>query len=687
MSRFVRHLNVDVPEKADIVAGTPNAASAELISALDESGIETVFDRFEAQAPQCSSGLRGTCCRMCLWGPCRISERSPRGICGRDMEQVVIANVLRALASGMAAHARHAHEVILAVLAAAGGAAGMPLAGADRGLELARRLGIEVDGRATREVIGEVARVLLDDVGRLSAEPMSTLRAFAPPDRVRVWERLGILPRSASYETLESLHVTTLGSCSDWTAMARQELRSALAYCYGGLYPSSLATEILLGVPQPRNTTVGYGVLKPDHVNILMHGHSPVMAEKVLEKIASAEIQDLAREAGAEGIVVAGMCCTGDELLARHGVPTVTNIMGQELALGTGAIDAVVADMQCVIPGLKIVADCFGTRIITTCSSNRIPGAEHVPFDPEHPEDFDADATRVARLAVEAFAARDRSRIRIPESTAPASGGWSFEAILEATGGAGKIAQAVQDGRLRGIATIVGCNTPKVVYEASHVEIARRLIENGVLLTTTGCCSHALLNAGLCSQEAAASASPGLREFCTEHGLPPVLVVGGCVDNVRSLRLFTAVAEAAGHDMADMPFLFIGAEPGNEKAIGQGATFLVHGVCNLVGFPAQIPVAIPAAKPGAGSDELDDGRNSIVEFFGGDGLLGEVGAKIYTEPDPRLAAQLARMHFRRKRLALGWAWPASGSGPAASTAGTGASRTAFEHGGSDVEAV
>jgi len=643
-----------MPSKEDVLELTPNRATKEIIQRLDKLGVETAFDRFEAQQPQCGFGLRGLCCRMCQWGPCRISPKTPRGICGKDLNSVVLGNILRALVAGLSGHARHAHECIMSIIAAADGKAKIPLRGESRVWELADKFGIETSGKEYPQVAKEVALALIEDLSRMFDQPMKMLEAYAPEERKKVWAGLGVLPRSAAYEVMESLHMTTLGGNTDWTALAAQELRSALAYCYSTLFGSSMATEILYGIPRPVSTMVNYGVLKEDHVNILIHGHSPVMAELVLEKIKSPEIQQLAQDAGAKGIVVAGMCCTGDELLARYGVPTVTNILGQELAIGTGAVDAVVADMQCVIPGMKIVADCFGTEIITTCNSNRIPGATHIPFDPEKPETLDEDALLVARKAVEAFAKRDRSKIQIPQETTKAMGGWSFEAILETFGGKEKLLELLKQGKIKGIATVVGCNNPKVPYEHNHVTIVKKLIEANILVTTTGCCSHALLNAGLCSPDAADWCGEGLQEVCRSHGIPPVMAVGGCVDNTRSLRLFIELAAEAGIAIKDMPFMFVGPEPGNEKTVGQGLSFLTHGVSNLVGFPAPVPVPIP--KPMADNpDEMERGSNDIVDFLAGDeGVLKLLGAKIYTEPYPKLAAQTIKMHIHRKRKALGW---------------------------------
>lgn len=644
VSYIYPYLKANFPGKDEVLELTPNPASGELIKKLEKDVVETFLDRFAAQQPQCRFGLQGTCCRMCQWGPCTITEKSPRGVCGKDLNLIVMGNLLRALVAGLSAHARHAHEIYLTILAVSNGSIDMNLKGKGRIFEMADRLGISVKNRAINSIAGEIAEILIEDLGRMTAGNLRILEAYAGQEHQELWEKLEILPRSSAYEIMEALHMTTLGACSDWMALVMQELRSALAYCYSTLFGTSLATEILYGTPQPRDSIVNYGILKEDHVNILLHGHSPVMVEKILEKIHTPEIQTLATQLGAKGIVLGGMCCTGDELLARYGIPTVTNILGQELALGTGAVDSVIVDMQCVIPGMKIVADCYGTEIITTCKSNRIPGAVHVPFDPEDPGSLDDDALFVARNAVEAFGRRERRNIHIPEHRSEARVGWSYEAIMETFGGAKYIVELLKTGTFKGICTIVGCNTPKVAYESNHVTIARELIAAGVLLTTTGCCSHALLNAGLCALKAAELAPPDTRSIFEELGAPPTLAVGGCVDNARTLRLFMALAEAAEVPMRDMPFMFIGPEPGNEKTIGQGVSFLVHGISTTIGFPGNIPQA--SVKP-----------NDVADFFGKDGLFEKVGAKVYTEANPKLAAQIVNDHLNMKRIKLqeqGW---------------------------------
>jgi anaerobic carbon-monoxide dehydrogenase catalytic subunit len=638
-----KHLGADIAGKDDSARLAPNPAVAEMIAHLDGSGVETVLDRLDAQSPQCGFGLRGLCCTMCQWGPCRISAKSPRGVCGRSTELIVTANLLRAVAAGAAAQTIHARELILTLQAVVDGTVSLSVKGLKRLRDVDSALNISMPWTPMDEVVPKVAQVLLDDLGRLTGGRMRTM-GFAPRERRALWEKLGVTPRSAAFEIVESMHMTTLGACSDWEELFRQAVRTSLAHVYTALVPSSVLSDILFGIPEPRVAEVNYGILKPDHVNVLVHGHSAVMLEKVLEKIGSDEIQALARERGAEGIVVGGMCCSGHESLARYGVPTVTGAMGQELVVGTGAIDAVVVDMQCVLPGMAAVAACFGTEIITTCRSNRIPGATHVPFDPEHPEALDEDAMRVARTAVEAFSNRDRTKMHIPDHTTKVMVGFTRESVMSSLGSARKVVLAMRRGDIRGVVAMVGCTTPKIAYETGHVTIARELVRNGVLVLTSGCSSHALLNAGLCSTEAAADAAPGLRAVCEEAGIPPVLAIGSCADNTRVIQVFAQLAHEAHADLPAMPFVVSGPELANEKTMGQMVGVLAHGITTVVGLTPRLP--IPAMEPAGG--------DPIADFFCGEGLVSLLGARLLVEPDPHEAAAAILRVLDEKREGLEW---------------------------------
>lgn len=652
MKYFYRILNAEMPDKDDVKKMTPNQATKEILERLEKEGIETCFDRHISQQPQCSFGLRGLCCQRCLWGPCRLGgPKNLQGICGADTNVVITGNLLRGLAAGCAAHGQHAREVIETAILAAEGKANFRILGGERVWDLAKRFNIETVDRSLEEVTKDVCEILLDDLTRIEDVEMKTLLAFAPSERVETWRKLNIIPRSAMYEVFEALHKTTLGGDSDWQDLVKHDLRTALSYCWSALFGSSLATEILFGIPKLQMAEVNYGILKEGHVNILVHGHSPTLVEKVIEKINSEEIQNLARDYGAKGIQLAGMCCTGLELLARYGVPTVGNILGQELVVGTGAIDAIIVDMQCVLPGLKNIADCFGTEIITTSASNRIPGSSYLPFDPLKADDIALD---IAKTAISAYARRDHSKVHIPDVKSRAMVGFSVEAILESFGGKKQLLELLKSGKIRGIVTMVGCNTTKVPYENSHVTIARQLIEHGILVTTTGCCSHALLNAGLCTPEAAELAGGGLGKVCLKRGIPPVLPVGACVDNTRTIRLFIELAEEAGLALHQMPFCFSGPEPGSEKTLGQAVTFLTLGISVHQGFPGPIPV--PISAPAADAKFLDDYErkgDDVADFFA-ETLNDLLGARVYSEPYPDLAAKTIQMHIHRKRLALGW---------------------------------
>jgi carbon-monoxide dehydrogenase catalytic subunit len=644
------YLNAEMPDKADVLAVTPNPAAREMIEHLTAEGIETYLDRFAAQQPLCRFGLQGTCCRRCLWGPCRVTPQK-RGVCGADVPLVVISNHIRMVAAGCAAHGQHARLRLEAILAMAEGRMAGELQGANRVWWLAERFGLPIEGQSLNRVAADVARHMLDDLGRVEREPMKALLALAPKERVDRWRELGVLPTSAFSEVFETLQRTSLGTDSDWRNVARQELRLSLAFFWGCVVTASWASEILYGPPRQQEVQVGFGTLgQGNTVKLAVHGHAPVLAEAVAAATQRPDLIEAAQEAGAEGFDLYGICCTGQELLARHGIPTTGGILGQELIIGTGALDALVADQQCVIPGVIQVAGCFGTRVITTSDSARMQGATHIPLDLEHIEDVAED---ILREAIAAYTRRKERPRHVPAVSKTAQVGWDDRSILEAFGGRAKMLRLIREGEIKGIATMVSCNTPKVPYEQSNVVLARELVRRNVLITTTGCASHALLNAGLADLPAIDLAGERLARACRRAGVPPVLPVGACVDNTRTMFLFIELAEEAGVPLCAMPFFYLGAEPGNEKALGMGMAFFAHGISVLAGYPVPVPVPLPVPVEGGEIDDYVRPRSEIADFFG-DEARELVGARLYGEPNPELAAGAVDMDLRRKRMALGW---------------------------------
>lgn len=645
------YLNAEMPTVAETLAKTPNDASRSLFARLERAGVETFLDRFAAQQPQCRFGLTGVCCRRCLWGPCRISEKTPRGICGADQNLIVAGNLLRGLAAGCSAHGSHALHVLENLIAAAGGEGPFIPAGEERIKELACRFAPDVTDPSLWAQ--NAAEMLLDCVTGRQGRIIQLMEAYAPPEQLEKWRQLEILPRSAMEEVFQALQITTLGSCSDWKNILKQELRTALAYCYGALAPACLGQEMLFGVPQPtqRPVEVNYGVLRENAVNLVIHGHSPVLAESLVKVVSSPAIKAATVEAGAEKVVLVGACCTGSSLLSRHGIPAAANILAMELIMATGAVDALVLDMQCAIPGIEAVARCFGGEIITTDRGNRFPGDRHIPFTPQN---VDEKAREICLAAVENFRRRRGKEIFIPALTTRAVAGWAPDSFFRALGGLSNAVRYLEEGKIKGLVSIGGCNSPKVPYEYNHVTLARELIRHGVLLFTTGCAAYSLLNAGLASPEAAELAAPGLKEICRRHGLPPVLPMGSCTDNFRLLRIYAQTAAAAGIEISRLPVCHSGPAPGSEKNIGQGLSFLLHGVSVHQGFPGGIPVPIP--QPAESPQYVDDWQlqpGDVARFFAQE-AFELLGARIYVEPYPELAAKTIQMHLHRQRLQLGW---------------------------------
>ncbi|MHC4571091.1 MAG: anaerobic carbon-monoxide dehydrogenase catalytic subunit [Planctomycetota bacterium] len=613
-------------------------AAQAMIEQMAQAGQQNAWDRLQAQLPQCGFGKQGVCCRICSMGPCRISKKAPVGVCGADVDTIVARNFLRAIAAGTSAHSDHGRGVAEVFLAAAKGEApDYQISDTVKLHELARELGVETKDRPANEIAVDIGQIALGEFGKPSGTQLMVRRA--PKPRQEIWKKLGITPRAVDREVVESLHRSTMGVDQDYKNILMHASRTALADGWGG---SMLATElqdILFGTPYAGRGEVNLGVLKGDEVNIIVHGHEPILSEMI---VAASQDKDLladAEKVGAKGINIAGICCTANELLMRHGVPIAGNFLSQELAIATGAVELMAVDVQCVMQGLAEVAKCFHTKLITTADKAKISGVEHVPMEEKTALNT---AKELVKMAIENY--KERGQVIIPDVKEKAVVGFSHEYINYMLGGRYRASYRplndnIINGRIRGVAGVVGCTNPKVMQDFTHTTLAKELIKRDVLVLTTGCATIACSKQGLTNPaEALKLAGPGLREVCEAVGMPPVLTCGSCVDNSRLLVACTEIVREGGlgEDISEVPAAGACLESITEKAISIGQYFVASGV--FVVFAKEL-------LPVSGSENVSD------YLF--NGIDKDLGGHWAVESDPVKAAEMILQHIESKRDALG----------------------------------
>lgn len=631
------------PAKADVIARTPDPAIRQMLQHMEQAGIETPFDRFDAQKPHCGFGLNGTCCKNCHMGPCKITPKSPKGVCGADAHLIVARNILRWTAAGVAAHGARGREVMLALKGAADGTLNLPILGPEKVVATAKSFRIYEETKTTKQLAGEIALILLEDLCRTLPGPYKTLEALAPPERLERWKELDILPIGAYHEVFEALHRTTTGTDGDWENIARQVLRCGLAFAWSSVVGSSIAIDCLYGLPKRSRISTNLGAIRLETVNIAVHGHSPVLVAAIVKAARRDDLIKEAKAAGAETIKLYGICCSGHSALAKFGdITPLANAVGAELTLATGALDLWVADVQDVFPGIMDVAACFHTRVVTTSDSARLPGAEHIAFDHHHSnlEQADVLAERIVRRGIQGYGERQAGKVFIPQARMDAEVGFSVENVLDIFGSADVLVDHLKSGRIRGVVNLVGCNNPKLVYEEAIVKVAEELAAHDILALTNGCAAFALLKMGFCLPEGLAGAGEGLNAALKPLDLPPVWHMGECLDNARASAFFRTIAAAAGETLTRLPLAFSSPEWSNEKGIGAALGF------RLLGLNSYHCITPPVA-----------GSDKVSRFFY-EGTQELVGAVMVVDPDPVKLAGRIVADFDQRRMELGWQRPA-----------------------------
>ena len=619
-----------------ILSRSIDPATHEMLARAEELGLETAWDRYEAMLPQCGFGELGVCCRNCNMGPCRISpveEEGPKaGVCGATADIIVARNLLRMIAAGAASHSDHGRDIAHALLLTAEGKGGGYQIKDEAKLKaLAAEYGIETEGRSKEEIAEELARAVYAEFGKQEGHIRFTRRA--PAKRLALWQSLGIDPRGIDREIVEIMHRTHIGVDNDPVNLILQGLKASVADGWGGSMIATELSDVLFGTPTPIKSKANLGVLKEDQVNIIVHGHEPTLSEMIVAAAQDPEMIALAEKYGAKGINVAGMCCTGNEVLMRHGIPVAGNFLQQELAVITGAVEAMIVDVQCIMPALGALAGCFHTKFISTSPKAKFPGATHIEFHEERAYEI---AKEIVRTAVENYRFRKPGQVRIPKDKSECMVGFSVEAIVGALGGTlDPLLNAVKSGAIKGIAGVVGCNNIKIQHDYGHINMLKELIKQDVLVVTTGCNAIAAAKAGLLLPEAAELAGEGLKGVCKALGIPPVLHMGSCVDISRILVACAAIADALGVDISDLPVAGAAPEWMSEKAVSIGAYVVASGIFTVLG-------TVPPVLGGPAVTKLLTA-----------GAEGVVGAKFAVEPDPFKAAQLIVDHIAAKRAALG----------------------------------
>lgn len=627
---------------------TIDPGALQVLKIARENNLETVYDRAVAQNPQCAFGYQGICCRICIAGPCRIKKEEgagSRGLCGASAYTIVARNLARTIAGGTASHSEHARHILHTAHAfTEGQAPDYEIKSPVKLQKLALDLGIETAGRTEKEILKDVVALGYADFGRYQNQPLTFLEAFINEGRRQKFQHTDIMPTAIDRTVTEIMAQTAMGVDSDPVNIVFGGLKTALADLNGEYIGTNLS-DVLFGIPEPVVSEANLGVIDAKMVNIAVHGHNPVLSEMVVA--AARLMKDEAVKAGAEGVNIVGICCTGNELLMREGVYLATSSASQEMAILTGALDAMIVDIQCIYPAVQTLAECYHTKVVTTEEIMKIPAAQHLAFQPQTALE---DAKKLIAIAIEAYKKRDPQKVFIPSERHQLVAGFSIEALQNILGKVSPqrpisvLTDAIVSGQLKGVVLMAGCNNLRRPQDEGHITVLRELVKNDVLVLATGCSAGAAAKLGLMSPLAVdACAGEGLKSFLKmlesanpqlTTGLPLVFHLGSCVDNSRGMDLALAMAEEMGVDVPKVPFAVSAPEAMHEKAVAIGSWAVAMG----------LPTHVGSLPPVEGSNLVYGLVTQIAhDVFGGNFIF---------EVDPVIGAQklLNALEYRTWKL-------------------------------------
>ena len=623
---------------------TSDPAAQEMLVRADELGLNTAFSRAEEMVP-CNIGGAGMCCKQCGMGPCRLTKEGQVGVCGATIDTIQARNLVRAIAAGAAAHSDHGRDMAFILKAVANNETeGYIIRDVAKLRNIASIYGIKIEGRSPNEVANDLADLYIAQFGQQKGEVVCIKRA--PEKRQKLWHEQGVVPRGVDREVVESLHRTHIGDDQDATHILKHAIRTGLSDGWGGSMMATDISDILFGTPAPILGQANLGVLKDDMVNVIVHGHEPTLSNMIVAASQDPEIIEYAKQAGAKGVNLSGICCTANEILMRQGIPAAGNFLHQELAILTGAVEAMVVDVQCIMQALVDLSRNFHTKIVTTSPKVDIKGATHIEFDEHKALTI---AKQILRLAIDNY--KNRGKIHIPQIKEDLIPGFSHEYINYMLGGSYRASfrplnDAIMTGRIRGVAAIVGCNNPRSKQDYLHNYVAEKLLMQDVLIVETGCGAIAAAKLGLMLGEAGLEkVGPGLREICETVGIPPILHMGSCVDNSRILTVLTQMVEEGGlgDDIDQIPAVGLAPEWMSEKALSIATYCVASGAY----------VIFAGASPVSGMPDRVSDSDIVLKYISTEGWEKLYGGKLEFVNDIDEMIRRSLEHIDKKRAALG----------------------------------
>jgi carbon-monoxide dehydrogenase catalytic subunit len=632
-------------KKREIHEYSTDPAAQQMLIRAEELGIGTAFTRADNMAP-CNIGGAGMCCKQCGMGPCRLTKSGDVGICGATIDTIQARNLTRAIAAGAAAHSDHGRDMAFLLKATANEEAeGYTIRDVAKLRMVASYYDIKIEGRSPQEIANELADLYISQFGQQRGEVIPVRRATKK--RQQLWRDRDVVPRGVDREVVEALHRTHIGDDQDPEHILEHAIRTALADGWAGSMIATDISDILFGTPAPILGQANLGVIKENMVNVVVHGHEPSLSEMIVAASQDPEIIAYAKAAGADGINLSGICCTANEILMRQGIPAAGNFLHQELAIMTGAVEAMVVDVQCIMQALVGLAKNFHTKIITTSPKVKITGATHIEFDEHKALTI---AKEILKVAIDNFKNRDKSKTQIPQIKEDLVPGFSHEYINYMLGGSYRASfrplnDAIMSGRIRGVAAIVGCNNPRSSQDYLHNVVVKELLKQDVLVVQTGCGAISSAKLGLMLGEAGLSeVGPGLREICETVGIPPVLHMGSCVDNTRILTVLTQMVETGGlgDDIDQVPAVGLAPEWMSEKALAIAAYCVASGAYVIFG----------GASPVSGMPDRVADSDIVLKYIS-QGWEERYGGKLEFIVDPQEMIKATLAHIDKKRAALG----------------------------------